>query len=209
MATPVIPEVKYLTSTPMCGFCTWPSAGADHGPDAAIINGNHCTIGIEQKGGTEILRCGCPCSHDLIKCLDCGKREREYAEDHEVNPTTWRCFDTEACRAAVEKRLDDDPTIRMIRAAYARADERRRLNSGERRDRTADTGGRTTSRKCLCCGEATKGGLFLPGHDSRYLSRTVEDIQTGVVTLDATLNAWTKRGLSEALQAKLVKRVTA
>ena len=31
-----------------------------------------------------------------------------------------------------------------------------------------------TSRECKCCGEPTKGGRFLPGHDSRYLSRLVE-----------------------------------
>lgn len=28
--------------------------------------------------------------------------------------------------------------------------------------------------ECLCCGGATKGGNFQPGHDSRYVSELVE-----------------------------------
>ena len=28
---------------------------------------------------------------------------------------------------------------------------------------------------CRCCGEPTKGGKFLPGHDSKYLSQLLAD----------------------------------
>jgi hypothetical protein len=31
--------------------------------------------------------------------------------------------------------------------------------------------------RCLCCGEPTKGGKFLPGHDSKYLTTKIAQLE--------------------------------
>ena len=60
---------------------------------------------------------------------------------------------------------------------------------------------------CLCCGTPTRGGKFLPGHDSKHLSVLVEQITTGQVTLDEALDACTNDGLSDAFKGKLKRRL--
>ena len=73
-----------------------------------------------------------------------------------------------------------------------------------------ETPARTDSGQCLHCGEPTKGGLFLPGHDAAYLAAIVKNIkgEDGVAhTLDEWLAKMAQFGCSQALQDKLTKRV--
>lgn len=60
---------------------------------------------------------------------------------------------------------------------------------------------------CLVTGEPTKGGLFKPGMDARYVSDRVKEVmdrEVGVVAQRKRLKA---DGVSEALQAKFEKQL--
>lgn len=59
---------------------------------------------------------------------------------------------------------------------------------------------------CLCCGEPTRGGKFLPGHDSRYLKARERLVRMTTSTVEQEIEKMQERGLSEALQAKFRKR---
>lgn len=187
-------QVRVSDRMPKCGFCTFPATGEPHA---------HCPIATLNGDGVTVLRCACTCSAYLIKCFTCGLREQE-ADDGtgEVNPETWRCFDEDACAARIEARLAANPVIQQIRAIQAASETRVRA------ERIATTS-RPTSGKCLHCGEPTKGGMFLPGHDAAFLSLATATIVAGDATLSEVLDSWAELGISEALRGKLQKRAVA
>lgn len=200
-------QVRTSARMPKCGFCAWPSQGSVHAPDARLHKhgegGSSCPVGILNGDGS-VLKCDCECSRNLVRCLDCGQVERPDPLEGDVNPATWRCFDPDDCRAKIEKRLAESPIIQMIRAVRAGAEERVREERATRPARE----GRPTSGRCLHCGEPTKGGMFLPGHDATFLSAAIKTITAGDTTLVEVLNAWTELGISEALRGKLEKRAS-
>lgn len=171
-----------------CGFCTTNHHGS-------------CPGGVMNGSGEEVITCACDCERaGTPRCLDCNRR----GED--INPNTWRCVDPDDCRAFIEKRLQADPIIQQIRAIRADLADSNRPGAKLRTPRPPSN--RVTTGKCLHCGEATKGGLFLPGHDSAHVSNAVRDIRTGQTTLQETIDSWSALGISEALQGKLQKRAT-
>jgi hypothetical protein len=179
-----------------CGFCAF--------------GGNHelCPAGVASMGGGKVWRCGCGCPQSRqIKCLSCGNREDEWPAHAEIDATTWRCTDLDACAARVETRLASNPTVAMIRAINDQNGD------GTATPRLPRVGARPTARpkegKCLHCGEPTKGGLFLPGHDAAYLSQTVKALAAQEISWPATLEKWQSQGISEALQTKLRRKVEA
>uniref|UniRef100_A0AAU6R6R9 Helix-turn-helix DNA binding domain protein n=1 Tax=Micrococcus phage Olihed TaxID=3092209 RepID=A0AAU6R6R9_9CAUD len=172
------------TSKHDCGFC---SSGHHDKCPGGVLNGNQ----------TEVVICPCGCDTPKLRCLNCNARE-------DVNPATWTCNDVDGCTRATTARREKAHRDLYGDRPSPEARTAREVQETPKKPRAARAGGR-----CVCCDEPTKGGLFLPGHDSRYLSRTVDAIKGGVVTLDATLDAWAARGLSEALRGKLQKRVAA
>jgi len=211
------PEVRIGKSgTGKCGFCNWPADAARPWEGEPDRTHDHCPIGTLNGNEVVITRCACPCAADWIKCLTCGYREHMGAG--EVSTDNWRCADPDACHARIETRLNLNPTVRMIREIRARVTEEQRLERANRpRVVRLDEDGapiprrestpRPTSGACLHCGEPTKGGKFLPGHDASYLSSTLAAIRDGATTLAETLGQWAGLGISDALQAKLTKRV--
>lgn len=193
----------------MCGFCTWPTHA--HGPhiiedERLDPSTTHCPVGVLTQNGTLVLKCECVCSRNLIKCFDCGVTQRADDKGGEVNPKTWRCIDPDGCQARIQKRLAADPMIQQIREARARASESTRETRVARAKAT--TPARPNAGKCLHCGEPTKGGLFLPGHDSSFLAAAARDINERKRTLEEVTLDWEQLGTSEALRAKLAKRVS-
>ena len=168
-----------------CGFCR--TGGRHDLCPGGILNGNQ----------TEVIVCSCKCDTPKLRCLDCNART-------DVNPATWTCNDVEACAQvrAARRAAHAETLPRLAKDPEGTDTPRKRTRSSEGPSKPARTG------SCLCCGEATKGGLFLPGHDARYLARTVTEIKGGQ-SLDDTMTAWARQGISEALQAKLVKRLGA
>lgn len=61
--------------------------------------------------------------------------------------------------------------------------------------------------KCLCCGEATKGGVFLPGHDARYVSRQADAFVAADADEKGKILDLLEVQLSARLMAKWVARV--
>lgn len=124
--------------------------------------------------------CDHPDRQPTLRCVDCGNKT-----PGEVDPEIWECTGEhrrrERPKKVTPKQLDGLSTS-ILRAGP----------------------------KCLCCGEPTKGGKFLPGHDSRYLTNITKNIagEDGTPhTLDEWLAKMQEYGCSESLQAKLVKRV--
>lgn len=181
----MITEKTTKTGKHVCGFC---STGGRH---------DLCPGGVLNGNQVEVYVCPCPCGTPKIRCLDCNARE-------DVNPTTWTCNDVEACaqKRAARRAAFEETLPRASKPQEGTDAPRKRTRSSETPPKAARTG------SCLCCGEATKGGLFLPGHDARYLARTVQAVKDGG-RLDDVMTEWARAGISEALQAKLVKRLGA
>lgn len=67
----------------------------------------------------------------------------------------------------------------------------------------------TPGTPCGCgCGEPS-GGLFRPGHDSKLLSRLLQGIRDGKITLAEAHEEMALIGTSEVLKDKLTKKVSA
>lgn len=67
----------------------------------------------------------------------------------------------------------------------------------------------TPGTPCGCgCGEPS-GGLFRPGHDSKLLSRLLQGVRDGKLTLAEAHEEMTLIGTSEVLKDKLTKKVNA
>lgn len=183
MPTTNVESIK-LSRIP-CGFC---STGGRHDLcPGGVLNGDRKTL----------VLCACTEHPQVIRCLECGHTGSD------VSDITWHCEDPDACDGRKQKWAMDN-----IRTLYGDPDSpegaRTRPKSQQVKEKAprAPRGG-----VCLHCQEPTKGGLFLPGHDAKYLAQTVQMIRDGAATLDKQLELWASRGISEALQAKLTKRV--
>lgn len=65
----------------------------------------------------------------------------------------------------------------------------------------------TAGTPCGCgCGEPS-GGLFRPGHDSKLLSRLLNEIRSGAKTLEQAHQEMTDIGTSDKLKDKLAAKV--
>lgn len=177
---------KVQTVRPMempCGFCRSGKHGLCPG---AVLNGDETTA----------LTCPCDGCEVRPRCVNCSAREG-------VNPATCSCDDLDACAARIET------SRREARERLFGGRERPDTPTGAPRSRTTPRrAAPTRTGQCLCCGEATKGGLFLPGHDSKYLNARVEDV-SGVTAPEDVVDRMRADGCSDALIAKFRKRVSA
>lgn len=180
-----------------CGFC---DTGA-HGL---------CPGGVRNGDGTIVL-CVCPerynpgnCNAGIVRCTDCQNRR-----SGEVNTDTWKCIDRDACAAEQQRKVDSNPfvqqmaKVRAAREALERSAPTRTAPSAPRSSETPERPREVSSsgsRACLClCGGHTKGGKFLPGHDSKYLNALVANPGDESRTL--------AYAVSDAFGAKYEKRI--
>lgn len=158
-----------------CGFC---STGNRHDLcPGGVLNGDQKTL----------VMCGCTEHPIVTRCLSCSHR------GDEVSDETWLCLDLDACQ---------DRTNRARREAlgdFADAATAPKTSEPRKVARKAPVAG--TDCRCSCGGQ-TKGGKYLPGHDSRHLSA----VQALPATYDEKLAIFAD---SPALQAKLAKRLGA
>lgn len=168
----------------ICGYC---QSG----------NCNYCPRGV-RNGNGRVVPCGCPkpyCGGQVLRCLDC-KNEGE----GEISPDDWRCLDREACELAVQRRLDGNVHVQMVREVMKRVSE----NPGTETKPAA----KKKEGNCIHCGESTGGGLFRPGHDAKYVAENVRKIvDDKATTLEDVLAEMKERGTTEALRDKLVGSV--
>lgn len=130
----------------------------------ASSDGSKCPGATRNGDGSVII---CPRYQGPTRCLDCGSTER-------VREDTWTCVDVEGCRDAIRARVESNPTIRQLREIQRALAADRPTPTTTKTIGTAPRAARSTRGECLCCGEPTRGGRFLPGHDSRYLTHLVE-----------------------------------
>lgn len=179
-------------------------------PQNRMTTCGHCNVGHHgtcpggvRNGDGSIYRCGCSCERAAQRrCTDCNnRRPEEVGED-------WRCLDRDACRADVERRVAESSIGKFLAQWRSeRAQEARREPlvgpDGQTCRVSTPRSSRAPSRAgagCLCgCGGTTKGGKFLPGHDSKYLNQLVErgDQEARELAL----------AVSEAFAAKFEKRI--
>lgn len=134
------------------------------------------------------------------RCARCNNRKTK-----EINPETWECFDIEACHGTIEKRLAEDPFYQELREIKERVNMAKITENKEKAEKVAKVKEPT---HCACCGEQTKGGKFLPGHDARYVSTLVEAVTSKNQTKAQAVKTLKDAGASDALQAKFEKSLT-
>lgn len=173
--------------THKCGFCL---------DDAH----ERCPSGVRNGDQVTILTCGCGCERSKQRrCLICNNREQD-----DVDPEFWRCLDESACQARITKMQAENPLLQQIRAQQQAREERAAAEQAEKAQTRPSRAPRTNSGACLCCGEPTKGGKFLPGHDSKYLNRLVAAHADGDQQAREQAHA-----ISPAFGAKFDKRAAA
>lgn len=178
-------------------------------------DGNHskCAVGTKFTGGRHekypngvVWVCRCTsggCTPGRRKCAYCGNRETA-----EVSPDTWECVDTEYCRALVEERREANPFTHQLREIKETVNMAKIQENQAKAEKVAKTKEPTF---CLVTGEPTKGGLFKPGMDARYVSLRVASVVEANFTAKAEKAArdqMKKDGVSEALVGKFDKSLT-
>ncbi|XAO35642.1 hypothetical protein SEA_FIRECASTLE_35 [Microbacterium phage FireCastle] len=181
--------VKTVRHGKPCGFCT---TGDRH---------DLCPGGILNGDGVTVVTCGCTEHLIEYRCLACNERDA-----NQIDPDLWACIDQDACQARRAKARE-----KSLLDLYGTTDTENPLRAVPKSERPEKAPSKPKTGTCLCCGETTGGGLFRPGHDSRYLSAAVHSIrnpeESKGLTLEETLIKWSLQGISEALQNKLRKRV--
>lgn len=170
------------------------------------ITGDHerCCVTIELSAtkGT-VYNCPCSCNttgeyspaNRRTRCLECGRRDVEVGPSH-------KCANYDECQDFIAARRAKDPQWQALQVL----DNENRVSGSPKPVREPKSPKEPKPAKggrCRCCDGPTKGGLFLPGHDARYISQQAELIVGGrqdllVARLD---------DLSPALFVKLTKRV--
>lgn len=197
-----------------CQYC----ASGHHGSCPGAVR--------QEKAGRQLLwLCKCPSTgHPGLHCLEC-KNDRP----DELDPESWRCLDRWACEGRLETRRSNSRVYQQVLAAKRSAAVRRRakrllhqsievnldedaaidrlhglLDQIHRPDKKtrAPRQPRVKTRPCECCGEPTKGGRFLPGHDARLVSALVARIRSGDQSAYAEME---QRGWTKKIPAKLRK----
>lgn len=160
--SPEAPPVEKEAKPDLCGFCR---TGAHMHCPRAIRNGANAKY--------KLITCDCEfdpdvCGSGKLRCTYCKSEAQE-----DIDPGDWRCFDRNGCEARIQARLDSNPLYQQIIETRSRAMAKVANEKAEK----AATAKKTATPKvgsCLHCGEATKGGKFLPGHDAAYVSTLVK-----------------------------------
>lgn len=209
--------------------------GHDHPGCVGVIRGNVFekqklnNIGKGSSGG-QVLRtrhdglifCSHP-SHEgqvFDRCLDCGEVE-------ELTDLLG-CVDVDACQERRAERLSQHPVWKLLREveveAAARTSERNAERAVARQAALAAEGeGKVTEGprrakgrggpdplggRCNHCGEPTKGGRFIAGHDAKLKGDLMRSAVEGNVKsiLEMLIRGWLKRPqLLESSKLKLAE----
>ena len=118
-------------------------------------NHENCRINVDMPSAPHRnYICPCQCNDGTrTRCNDCGRRG--------VETSHGRCLDVEECRIYRQSR-----TIPTTKSQQVKADRAAREQSKTEKATKGEA-------KCACCSQPTKGGRFLPGHDSRFVANLV------------------------------------
>lgn len=176
----------------VCGYC-------------AVNNHESCKRGIRSgQGNIMLCPCGIPYHKDRaeneIQCTECHTTDRD-----ELDERLWLCADTTTCVQRIIAVLKQNPNMQLMHEAYITSGERVQQERAARPVRSRNPS-RPSDGKCLCCGEPTRGGLFLPGHDARLCAMKAEEVRQGADPIQV-LAEFKTLGVSDALYAKLERKL--
>ena len=119
--------------------------------------GHHETChGGYRNGDGSVMICGCDCADSKPEyCHHC------HTTDKDNLGYPWLCDDREACEDRLRTRIENSDFYQTVVKSVGAGEQTRP----------------SRSKVCLCCGEATKGGKFLPGHDSKWLNQKIEGLE--------------------------------
>lgn len=178
----------------VCGFC-WIGTETSH---------DHCRRAIRNGNGSIFV---CMCEHKSHalnpnpRCTECYNTTAD-----ELDLKLYLCVDPNECDARVQARLRDNPQYQMIAEARERA-TLRAVAEGRRKPPREKKEPKSKVGACLCCGDATAGGKFLPGHDARLVSIWAGKVEAAEVTREDAITKFVELGTSDALIAKLTRKL--
>lgn len=168
-----------------CGFCN---------------DGKHGLCVHTIRNGTKApWHCACAepnCGDKVLVCLDCRSTEA----DAEINPDTFTCLDPDGCQARITKKRNSNPEMKKLISSIKESNMAAAEKKAEKKAPAKKKVG-----YCLVTGKETKGGLFAPGMDARYVSNHVEAVLAKDQTKAQALKKMKEDGVSEALRAKFEK----
>lgn len=185
-------------------------------PPAKILFGrcrdedaNHasCRGAIRQGKPSVVITCSCP-NHDgePPKCIDCGGTDV-------VDSATRTCTDVEGCLEAVRAKQRANPLHQVLQEVIVAGQNARAVKAAAKAPGTATPRAARVVRpkvgRCHHCGEETKGGLFVSGHDAKLKSELAKTVQGDGRKADRVAAAaeliargWVKKALPEDLLAE-------
>lgn len=166
-----------------------------------------CPVTRYLPGGT-LFRCSDEHHAHHNTCTWCGQGIDELGPD-------LRCIDVEACRERHRRAVEETPRFKRNReldeaAKVLRAEEAaRRPTDGEGRATERKPRGepKPTSGVCHHCGEPTKGGRFVAGHDAKLkgiLKRRAVDHGSAWAVAEAIARDWFKPGAWKGLDPQVL-----
>lgn len=132
--------------------------------------------------------------HKHARCWVCRGR----ADDGiELDPERRNCVDLVACSERAQIRLEQHPGYERWKQFTAAVDERKaqEAQNGDTKPR-APRKDRPTSGRCEHCGEPTKGGRFVAGHDAKLKGQLIREAAEGDINAvaEAMARNWYKPG---------------
>ena len=130
----------------------------------------HSTVLNPKTGETteRYTTCDCICHAHLHpkRCLVCNHSDNEMA--------SGICVDTDACQDRLNRTLDNDITMQKLRASKEHGRRQREIAATNTpRIQVTRTG------QCEHCGQPTKGGRFIAGHDAKLKGELKRAAESG------------------------------
>ncbi len=176
-AGPEHPDVRYT----LTAICNTAQDIADGTINVDVVDGKtadewHAICPVATLHGGRLTICNHEWHVAYPRCWIC---KTFGGGEIDLDPVRRCCQDREACADRANARLHDDPRFERYRqyAEMAALDENGEPKPKRERKPAAD---RPTSGRCQHCGEPTKGGKFVAGHDAKLkgdLMRLVNDHQ--------------------------------
>lgn len=155
-ATPAKPKVPSSKLTTWCKTAGLVDAGTV-ATDATGPEWHSKCKGVLLGGNGQVQSvCPCVCHKGQKRCSDCG------TEDSELNPATLRCVNRTHCAERIQAKLESSAKWKMLQECVAAG----RAVAAQREPRVPSQA-RAREGTCQHCGEPTRGGIFLPGHDAK------------------------------------------
>lgn len=189
-----MPAIKKAEVRPLVLFGTCRGQDDNHG---------RCRGAIQQKQA--LVVCSCP-NHEgeSPRCVNCG------VQNDVVDSTTRRCLDPEGCAGRVDSKQRANPLHTMLQEVQqvAQASKAAKAPAKAMTARKRTEVARPKTGRCQHCGEATRGGLFVAGHDAK-LKSILAKVAYGdgrkadrvMAAAEMIARGWVKKALPEDIAA--------